>query len=256
MIIDEVANMIENLSNKKSAIAIAVIFVVLTILSIFNLSMWHKISMINAQIQNIMDQVNEAYIANKKVFDVLNEIKTQQAQIQEQLKQQKELEEKHSTTVSYLKQTGFSVESDLSSNGLMLTADDMDKIINYWILHMHAQSEFKGKGQAFIEASKETGLNPIYILAHAAAESGFGKYALGDKHNYFGINCVDSNPSAGYSMGDSVEEGIIAGAKWIKANYYDNGYTTLGAMKRANYATDPNWPYNINNIMNQSLKAL
>ena len=57
-------------------------------------------------------------------------------------------------------------------------------------------------------------------------------------------------------MGDSVEEGIIEGAKWIKANYYDNGYTTLGAMKRANYATDPNWPYNITNIMNQSLNAL
>lgn len=254
---EEIVNFVENtIMNKKSTIAIILIFIILTILSIFNLSMWHRISMINSQIENIMDQINESYIADKKLFDVLNEIKDQQQQINKKLDEQKALEEKHTTTVAYLKQTGFSTESDLSSNGLLLTANDMNKIIDYWVLHMHAQSTFQGKGQAFIEASRETGLNPIYILAHAAAESGFGRYSLGDKHNYFGINCVDSNPSAGYEMGDSVEEGIIEGAKWIKANYYDNGYTTLGAMKRANYATDPNWPYNITNIMNQSLNAL
>lgn len=253
--INEVANIIGK-SNRKYRIAFTVVFTLLTILSIFNFAMWHKISMINDQNQNMSDQVNEAYVANKEVFKVLNEIKEQQDQIQEELRRQKEIAEMHATSIAYLKRTGFSVESDLSNNGLTLTANDMNKIINYWVLHMNAQSEFQGKGQAFIEASKATGLNPIYILAHAAAESGFGRYALGNKHNYFGINCIDSNPNAGYSMGDSVEEGIIEGAKWIKANYYNNGYTTLGAMKRANYATDPNWPYNINKIMNQSLRAL
>lgn len=243
-------------TDKMTKILFALVFLILWVLCIFNYTVWYKINNIYNQFQVIYDQMDENYRVNNEILDMLNEIKNNQEKIDKQMQEQKKLVEDNITTVSYLKNTGFSIESDLSSNGLTLTSADMNKIIDYWIFHMHAQSVFKGKGDAFIRASKETGLNPIYILAHAAAESGFGAYGLGDKHNYFGINCVDSNPSAGYRMGDSVDEGIISGAKWIKRNYYDNGYTTLGAMKRANYATDPNWPHNINRIMNESLKAL
>lgn len=223
-----------------------------------NFTMWATIGYLSGQVQNLQSQVTEANVANERILVALNEIKTSQQKIDSELQEQKKFREKHMTTVAYLKQTGYTVESDLSvSPDTIITAEDMNKIIDYWEFHVGVQTMFSHKGEAFIQASKETGLNPIYILAHAAVESAWGRAALGDKHNYFGINCIDSDPyNQGYSMGDSVEQGIIAGAKWIKQNFYDNGYTTLGAMKRANYASDPNWMYAITSIMNQSVRAL
>lgn len=234
----------------------SVLIVIVTILGITNYTLWNKVIIMDYQIQIAYEKTSESQQANEKVLGLLNEIKEQQNQINKKLEEQKIAEEKHSTTINYLKSTGFSTETDLTTNGLKLTAKDMDKIIDYWIFHMHVDNYFQNKGDAFIQAAKETGLNPIYIFAHAAVESGFGRYSLGNKHNYFGINCIDTNPMAGYAIGDSTEEGIIEGAKWIKENFYDYGYTTLGSMKRAGYATDPNWEFAINNVMNRSLEAL
>lgn len=57
-------------------------------------------------------------------------------------------------------------------------------------------------------------------------------------------------------MGDGVDEGVIAGAMWIKRNYYDQGYTTLAAMKDAGYASNDSWCNNIASIANTSIRYL
>jgi beta-N-acetylglucosaminidase len=57
-------------------------------------------------------------------------------------------------------------------------------------------------------------------------------------------------------MGDSVDEGIINGAKWIKSNFYDNGYTTLNEMRDAGYASGESWSKDIQNIANDGLDIL
>lgn len=232
--------------------------VVFALLVTANFTMWATIGFLSGQVQNLQNQVNEANVANERILVALNDIKESQKKIDSELKAQREFREKHVASVAYIQTVGYNIETDLSvSPDVIITAEDMNKIIDYWQFHIGVQTVFANKGDAFIKASKETGLNPIYILAHAAVESAWGTAALGEKHNYFGINCIDSDPyNQGYDMGDSVEQGILAGAKWIKQNFYDYGCKTLGSMKRANYATDPNWPYAINSIMNQSLKAL
>lgn len=140
-----------------------------------------------------------------------------------------------------------------------LNSDDMNKIIDYWDKHISGGTAFKGKGDVFIEASRKSGLDPVYILSHAAWESKWGKSELAiTKANYFGIAAYDFNPySSAYVMGDSMEDGIINGAMWIKRNYYDHGYTNLNAMiQYGNYASDQNWSEGISNIMRISYDIL
>lgn len=239
----------------KKKIYIALVTVVILIIAAVTCGLWVRINEMNAQIDNIQSQIDENYTANKQVYDMLVNIKEQQKRIEERLS----VIQAHDESVLNIKQTGYTVDSDLSLNGdsQRLTSDDMNKIIDYWIYHMGVSSEFKNKGDAFINAAKKAGLNPIYILAHAACESAWGSsYIARTKGNYFGINAVDSDPGQSYHMGDSVEEGITEGARWIYINYYSNGYTSLNSMKSAGYATDPNWSYAIADIMNKSVQAL
>lgn len=140
-----------------------------------------------------------------------------------------------------------------------LTVDDMNKIIDYWDKHISGGTAFKGQGHVFIEASKQSGLDPVYILSHAAWESKWGKSDLAvNKGNYFGIAAYDFNPyDCAYHMGNSLEDGIVNGAVWIKRNYYDHGYTNLNSMiQYGNYASDQKWSEGISNIMRISYEIL
>ncbi len=106
-----------------------------------------------------------------------------------------------------------------------------------------------GMGAAFIKAGQLTGLNPIYLMAHAAHETGWGRSVIvRDKYNFYGIGAIDSNPYEGAYGYDNPEDGIIAGAMWIKRNYIDHPtyqQKTLDNMRNNNqshqYATDEAW---------------
>lgn len=240
--------------NKKK-IYIALVTVVILAIAAVTCALWVRINEMNAQMDNIQAQIDENYTANKQVYDMLVNIKEQQKRIEERLS----VIQAHDTSVSNIKNIGYTVNSDLSLNedAQKLTSEDMNKIIDYWIYHIGVSNDFKNKGDAFIKAAQETGLNPIYILAHAACESAWGSsYIARTKGNYFGINAIDTDPGQSYHMGTNVEEGITAGARWIYINYYSNGYTSLSSMKAAGYATDPNWSYAIADIMNKSVQAL
>lgn len=134
-----------------------------------------------------------------------------------------------------------------------LTADQ----INQFIQGKNGSSPFNGNGNIFVKAANESGLDPRYILAHAAIESGWGTSRISkDKNNYFGIAAFDSSPYASaYSFGSGLEAGIVGGAKWIADHYYHGKYgqTSLYKMRWNDnvhqYATDPNWDQKIAKIM-------
>ena len=98
----------------------------------------------------------------------------------------------------------------------------------------------------------ETGLNPVYLLAHAAVESAWGQshYAV-YRGNYFGIGAVDSNPDNAHYM-----SGIVEGAKWIDENFYQDGAISLSDMKANNYASSPYWEGQIAQIVRTSYSIL
>lgn len=149
--------------------------------------------------------------------------------------------------------------TNLGYDNILITADEMNDIIDYWD-RQTGGTMFTGYGAAFIEIAEETGLNPVYILAHAATESAWGKSKMAvNKNNYFGIHAYDSNPDLALDMGNSVFEGIYNGADWIARNYYNEGQNTLHLMiygpKQYASAADA-WISQIVSIMNTSYRVL
>ena len=150
--------------------------------------------------------------------------------------------------------------TDLGYNNILITAEEMNKIIDYWDSKTKNGTKFTGYGQAFLDIAEATGLNPIYILAHAGVESAWGKSNMAiTKNNYFGIHAYDSNPDLALTMGDSVIEGLYNGAKWIAEKYYQQGQDTLHEMiygpKRYASAADA-WINEIVSIMGTSYRVL
>ncbi|MEH7548154.1 SH3 domain-containing protein [Neobacillus vireti] len=118
------------------------------------------------------------------------------------------------------------------------------------------------KGQAFIDAGKNFGVNALYLAAHAIHESGFGtsNISLG-KMNLFGYGAFDSTPFVGAYRFATIEDCINYIAQKIKSDYLNPkgthfegaflGYRTNGsdgtrdASKSIGmnywYASDPNW---------------
>lgn len=116
-------------------------------------------------------------------------------------------------------------------------------------------SPFIGNASAFIKAGQASGLDPLYLVAHAAEESTWGTSNIAkDKNNYYGIGAFDSDPYKGaHKFGGTMEDGILAEAKWIAKNYADQGQDTLYTMRFNNgsheYASNPDWAKNIADIM-------
>ncbi len=217
----------------------------------------NRLNLLEGRITSLETQLQEREETDKEILSNLKEIHAQQETIRKLEEEKLKRDKEHKDAVTHAKQVGLSTTTDLVTSTVALNTNDMNKIIDKWTEHMDKQSVLKGHGEAFIQASNETGLNPIYILAHAIEESGCGtSYLAVTRCNFFGINAVDSNPGNAYAMGDNVDEGIINGALWIKKNFYDKGYTTIQSMKDAGYATNNKWGHNIVQIANTSVQYL
>lgn len=125
--------------------------------------------------------------------------------------------------------------------------EELDAAIDYYDRARGDKgTALKGHGYAYYKAWQITGLDPVYLLSHSAWESGWLTSAIAvDKFNYYGIAAYDgSSYTSAKVMGDSIEEGIINGAIWIKEHYYDKGMTSLALMNMGGYvgaATDYYW---------------
>ena len=226
---------------------------------VINAFLGYKIISLENKYTEIYKEVIESRIANEKVLAMLKEVRDKQEQQSEDI--QRAMNVAHRKKISQqnvmqLKSSGMNIYTDLGYCS-ELSVDEINKIIDYYEQHASHGTAFAGHGEAFIKAAEITGLNPIYIFAHAACESDFGQSYYGQvHHNYFGINAVDSNPDLAYVMGDGVDAGIIAGAMWIKENYYDDGLTTLKSMHDAGYASSESWADTIASIANSSIAVL
>lgn len=144
--------------------------------------------------------------------------------------------------------------TDLAVNSRMDT-ETMNKIIDRFAEVNNTR--FVGHGQAFIEASNQTGLDPVFILSLSCLEGNWGNSDIAiNKNNFMGIGAFDSDPyGCSYVMGDTIDQGIIEGAKWVKANYYDQGQTSLHAMiygPKMYSSSRDHWIRSICSLMNTS----
>ena len=119
-------------------------------------------------------------------------------------------------------------------------------------------SKLAGKGATFKAAEQRYGVNALYLVAHSALESAWGRSKIAkDKNNFFGIAAYDSTPYTSATKFDDVDSGILGAARWIERNYLSNtGYPANGAYlgnkargMNVNYATAPYWGESIASIM-------
>lgn len=130
------------------------------------------------------------------------------------------------------------------------SAEDLDKV--FGLLNID-NSLLENKGATFKEAEKHYHINALYLLAHSALESDWGRSKIAkDKNNFFGITAYDTTPYLSAKTFDDVDKGILGASKWIKENYIDRGRTFLGnkaSGMNVQYASDPYWGEKIASVM-------
>lgn len=130
------------------------------------------------------------------------------------------------------------------------TAEELNKV--YSLMNIQG-SRLSGKGEVFKEAEKRYQVNALYLMAHSALESAWGRSQIAkDKNNFFGIAAYDTTPYDSAKSFDNVDKGILGAAKWIRENYIDEGRTYLGNKSSGMnvlYASDPYWGEKIASIM-------
>lgn len=159
--------------------------------------------------------------------------------------------------LGHLKGSGFTSKNplhhDLGKTSKKVTTAN----INKWL----SGTGMAGLGSHFMRAGRASGLDPRYLVAHAAVETGWGSSNMSlkgnvNKGNWFGIGAFDNNPNNGFNYG----LGIVGGAKWIRKNFYNAGQRTVYKMRHNNgvheYATAGNWDTMIASIMNNSKRFM
>ena len=135
------------------------------------------------------------------------------------------------------------------------TAADINRL--YSIMGA-SDSKLAGKGATFKAAEQRYGVNALYLVAHSALESAWGRSKIAkDKNNFFGISAYDDSPYTSATKFDNVDSGILGAARWINSRYLHNsGYPANGAYlgnkaggMNINYATAPYWGESIASIM-------
>lgn len=144
----------------------------------------------------------------------------------------------------------------------------------------------EGTGQAFLDASKNNNINPLYLLSHSLLETGNGKSILAKgvlvteidgqpvppkvTYNLYAVGAYDSDPNKygseyAYKQGwFSIEKALSGGAAYIGSKYINNpkyNQNTLYEMrynisiKWHQYSTDIGWAYkqvkNMKNLMDK-----
>ena len=149
---------------------------------------------------------------------------------------------------------GFNLENPFLFKDLTeatnYSAEDLDKVFS--LLNID-NSLLENKGATFKEAEEHYHINALYLLAHSALESDWGRSKIAkDKNNFFGITAYDTTPYLSAKTFDDVDKGILGATKWIKENYIDRGRTFLGnkaSGMNVEYASDPYWGEKIASIM-------
>ena len=149
---------------------------------------------------------------------------------------------------------GFNLENPFLFKDLTeatnYSAEDLDKVFS--LLNIN-NSLLENKGATFKEAEEHYHINALYLLAHSALESDWGRSNIAkDKNNFFGITAYDTTPYLSAKTFDDVDKGILGASKWIKENYIDRGRTFLGnkaSGMNVEYASDPYWGEKIASVM-------
>ncbi|WP_158413663.1 peptidoglycan hydrolase [Haladaptatus cibarius] len=147
----------------------------------------------------------------------------------------------------------YSVDSDLT-NTEDITGSDLD----YAIQQVRSDSPLIGLGSTWVDVGNQEGINPVYMVAHAAWESDWGTSNIAqDKNNIYGWKAYDNCPYSCAESFSTKSECIQAVMPVIRDEYLtpggDHYYSSYGPTLRGmnqDYATDISWAEGIRDVMN------
>lgn len=201
----------------------------------------NRIAELEEQVQNLQEEVDFKDTENQAYMDLYNDnestiktMKMDKDNLEDALASAKSELETAKKTISASKKysTDNLSRGDVSEKSLkdyeILSVEEMNDFINR---RAPENSPFRNNGEIFLEAAKQSGLDPKYIVAIAGLESSWGRSTIArEKNNYFGITAYNNDPYNSAKSFSSMEDGIVNGAIWIKNNFVDKGKTNLVSM--------------------------
>ncbi len=148
---------------------------------------------------------------------------------------------------------GYTVNSNLRHNPGVSAAQ-----LDGYVRSVYPSSPLVGLGGAWINAGAKNNVDPVYLMAHAILESGWGFSWISDnKFNLYGWGAYDRDPEGMAYSYSSYETGINDVAANINTMYLTptgEYYTLFGPTLRGmntHYATSKTWADSIVEIMNE-----
>ncbi|MFT4413015.1 glucosaminidase domain-containing protein [Fredinandcohnia humi] len=167
-----------------------------------------------------------------------------------------------------------------ASKNYKIERENIENQITGQELDKHLKGNLKGLGQDFVKSGEEQNIDPVFLAALAAQETGWGDSDLADApwNNIGGITCMpdiyenifgENYPNPGceelvkggtkWQKFNSIEDSIRFKAIYLKEYYVENGKETIGEIqttyapnqaKNDQSGLNNNWVKNIVSIMN------
>ncbi|WP_185715539.1 N-acetylglucosaminidase [Halocatena pleomorpha] len=143
----------------------------------------------------------------------------------------------------------YTIDSDLRR-----PADVTGRQLNAAVGAMSPGSPLVGLGDPWVDVQATRNINAVYMAAHAALESAWGRSDIAqEKNNIYGFDARDICPAECADEYDSFEQCVREVMEYIDREYLTPGGTyyegaTLRGMN-VHYATDPQWAEKIAGIM-------
>jgi hypothetical protein len=150
----------------------------------------------------------------------------------------------------------YTIDSDLR-NTTDVTGGQLDTAIDA----ISPGSPLIGLGDTWVDVQNNRTINAIYMVAHAALESGWGESDIAqEKNNIYGFDARDICPYECADQYASFEQCIRQVMEYVDNEYLTPGGTyyegaTLRGMN-VHYATDNQWAEKIASIMNDIVAEL
>lgn len=194
------------------------------------------------QIQQVEYRLEQAEQIEKQMQE-----KIQKAKLLEDQKQKEE--ETRKVNLNKFMKKASSIKSIINMDLRTpsgLSVEDADSILE--------GTGLEGLGKDFVNAEKTYKVNAVYLMAHAAWESGWGTSQISkSKNNLFGFGAYDTSPGSSAIKFKTKGDCILAVAKYISKHYLEeegdhyNGSNLKGM--NVVYASDDNWASGISSVM-------
>lgn len=190
-------------------------------------------------------KVEQSLRSTTEEIKELEKVKSEEAKkIAEEKQKQQEVKKKEPTTPS---KPAVVVKPSYSSSYTINSSVTTIRVNDGATLEKGLKGNLKGLGNAFVSAGKKYGVDPVFLAAIAAQESGWGKFDHG-RNNIFGLQ-------SGKMSFSSKAACIDYAASLLAKNYIGQGRTTP-ALIQPKYCPSPTtWDEHIVSCANSILKG-